>query len=90
MEDFRLVRLLGEGGFGKTYLAEVLNLKLKKEWGDFVACKVPFDKEKEELLKRELLMNAEVLLKLKNIGQSSNIVQFLGVLKYKGITTMIM
>ncbi len=90
MEDFKLKRLLGEGGFGKTYLAKVLNLGLKKEWGDFVAIKIPYDKEKEELLKRELLINADILLKLKNIGESPNIVQFLGISKYKDITTMIM
>ncbi|MEW6681048.1 MAG: serine/threonine-protein kinase [bacterium] len=90
MEDFKLERVLGEGGFGKTYLAEVLNESLKKEWGNFVAIKLPSDKEKEELLKRELLVNAEVLLKLKNVGECPNIVQFLGISRYKGYYTMIM
>jgi len=90
LEDFRLVRLLGEGGFGKTYLAGVINKRLKKEWGDYVALKIPSDSEKEKLLKRELLVNAEVLLKLQNIGKSRNIVQFLGTSKYKGQITMVM
>lgn len=90
MEDFKLEKVLGEGGFGKTYLASVLKDELKKEWGNFVAIKIPHNKEKEELLKRELFVNAEVLLKLKNIGASSHIVQFLGVSKYRGITIMIM
>ncbi|MEW6007437.1 MAG: serine/threonine-protein kinase, partial [bacterium] len=90
MEDFREIMLLGSGGFGKTYLVEVLNESLKKEWGNFVAIKLPSDKEKEELLKRELLVNAEVLLKLKNVGECPNIVQFLGISRYKGYYTMIM
>ncbi|MEW6103894.1 MAG: serine/threonine-protein kinase [bacterium] len=90
MEDFKLERVLGSGGFGKTYLAEVLNPSLKKEWGDYVAIKIPQDKEKEELLKREFLMNASIVLKLKNVGECPNIVQFLGISKYKGYYIMIM
>lgn len=89
MEDFKLERLLGEGGFGKTYLASVLNPELKKEYGAAVAIKIPKSKENEALLKRELLMNAQVFLKLKDIA-SENIVQFLGVSKYNGMTIMIM
>ncbi|MBI4613758.1 MAG: serine/threonine protein kinase [Planctomycetes bacterium] len=46
VEKFRLVRLLGQGGFGTTYLADVLDSGLAANWGPRVVLKMPRDLER--------------------------------------------
>ena len=82
MENFKLIRLLGEGGFGKTFLAQVLDERLRSETGEFVALKIPLNKEREEGLIKELITNALFNLKLRGI-KHPNVVSYLGFSKFK-------
>ncbi|MFH0774197.1 MAG: serine/threonine-protein kinase [bacterium] len=82
MESFKLIRLLGEGGFGKTFLAQVLDERLKSETGEFIALKLPLNKEREEGLVKELITNALFNLKLRGI-KHPNVVSYLGFSRFK-------
>jgi serine/threonine-protein kinase len=82
MENFKLIKLLGEGGFGKTFLARVLDDRLKSETGEFIALKIPLNKEREESLIKELVTNALFNLKLQGV-KHPNVVSYLGFSKYK-------
>jgi serine/threonine-protein kinase len=88
MERFEIIQLLGEGGFGKTYLAEVKDEELRREWGEYVAIKIPLDREREEVLVSELVTNATLHLKLKGV-RAENIVAYLGFSQYKGHYCMV-
>ncbi len=88
-EKFRLIRLLGAGGFAQTYVAEVLDVKLRKDWGEEIAIKIPLSKEKEEILVQELILNAIVHTYLEKID-APNIVRYLGPSKYDGKYIMAM
>ncbi len=57
-EKFKLLKLLGTGGFAHTYQAEVLDGSMRARWGKQVALKIPLTKEKEEVLIREIITNA--------------------------------
>ncbi len=77
-EPFELLERLGAGGFAVTYKARVLDEYLREEFGtDEVALKIPLDKKKERVLKREFELNAALHLRLKGL-KSLNIVRYLG------------
>lgn len=77
-EPFELLERLGAGGFAITYKARVLDEYLREEFGtDEVALKIPLDKKKERVLKREFELNASLHLRLKGL-KSLNIVRYLG------------
>ncbi|GEM_PF-2153449 len=44
-EKFKLIKVLGTGGFGTTYLCEVLDARLKERWGTPVVLKIPKSRE---------------------------------------------
>ncbi|HDK26445.1 MAG TPA: serine/threonine-protein kinase [Candidatus Atribacteria bacterium] len=89
-EDFKEIRRIDEGGFGRIYLVEVLNRTFKKNWGkDRVCIKVPKDKEKEMFLIKEVINN-EVVVKTFQIAKSENLVEYIGFCHYRGYYSMIM
>lgn len=74
---FKLIKLLGIGGFAQTYKARVLNKDLIEDFGsEVVALKIPLP-GKERALKSDLKMNTLLHLRLRNL-QSVNIVRYLG------------
>jgi serine/threonine protein kinase len=75
-----IVKVLGDGYFGITYLARVVDLKKRRVWGKEVAIKVPKDEKREAVLVDELITNAALHISLKGID-SENIVKYLGVHK---------
>lgn len=44
-EKFKLIKVLGTGGFGTTYLADTVDARLKERWGTPVVLKVPKSRE---------------------------------------------
>ena len=44
-EKFKLIKVLGTGGFGTTYLCEVVDARLKERWGTPVVLKIPKSRE---------------------------------------------
>ena len=88
-EVFKLVKFLGAGGFAQTHLAEVLDHKLRKEWGKEVVIKIPHDKGKEKVLIRELIMNAGLHLNLQK-ARSKNVVPYLDFSTYDDLYVMVM
>jgi len=88
-ESFELTTHLGTGGFGETWLARVIDLELKEEWGEEVAVKIPRDKNKERALKKEIRLNGSLQLQL-TLEESRNIVEYLDFETYKGKTVMVM
>ena len=90
MESFELLEELGKGGFATTYRARVLDPELREEFGaDEVAIKVPLNKQKERVLRRELELNAGIHMRLKGL-QSSNLVRYLGFLSFRNQIVMVM
>jgi len=77
-----IVKILGDGYFGTTYLARVIDPKKRSQWGKEVAIKVPKDEKKENVLVEELIINAALHISLKGM-ESENIVKYLGVHKIK-------
>lgn len=75
-----IVKVLGDGYFGITYLARVVDSKKRSVWGREVAIKVPKDEKREAVLVDELITNAALHISLKGID-SENIVKYLGVHK---------
>jgi serine/threonine-protein kinase len=77
-EPFELLEHLGTGAFAQTWRARVIDPKLIDEWGrEEVAIKIPLDKDKERILKKELLITGSLHLQLTEI-ESVNIVKYLG------------
>ncbi|OGO07223.1 MAG: hypothetical protein A2Y61_02855 [Chloroflexi bacterium RBG_13_60_13] len=89
-ESFKLLKHLGRGGFADTWQAQVLDQELIEEFGrDEVALKIPLNRKKEQVLKRELAMNAALHLRLKDL-QSRNLVRYLGFDKFRNKIVMVM
>ncbi len=89
-EPFELIGHLGRGGFAETYKARVLDEELKEEFGsDIVALKIPLDRQKERVLRRELEMNAVLHVRLRKI-QSVNLVRYLGFAVFRNSIVMVM
>lgn len=91
-EKFKILKKLGAGAFAATYLAEVRDKKLRKDWGDKVVIKKPHDKDKEKVLVNELIMNASLHKILLNVQESSstNIARYLGYEFLDGLYVMVM
>lgn len=89
-EPFELLEPLGRGGFAHTYRARVVDEDLREEFGaEEVALKIPLDKKKERVLKREVEMGASLHLRLKDL-QSQNLVRYLGFDFFRGQLVMVM
>ncbi|MDG4556818.1 MAG: protein kinase [Candidatus Contendobacter sp.] len=89
-EPFELISHLGMGGFAETYKARVLDEELIDEFGaDIVALKIPLDRKKERVLRRELEMNALLHGRLRGL-QSINLVRYLGFVVFRGSIVMVM
>jgi serine/threonine protein kinase len=89
-EPFELQGHLGTGGFAHTYRAKVVDKELIEDFGvDEVALKIPLNRAKERVLRRELEMNASLHLRLKNL-QSFNLVRYLGFAVFRGQIVMAM
>jgi serine/threonine protein kinase len=89
-EPFELLEHLGVGGFAHTYRAKVIDQELVEDFGvDEVALKIPLNRAKERILRRELEMNAALHIRLKNL-QSFNLVRYLGFAVFRGQIVMAM
>jgi len=89
-EPFELIEHLGTGGFAHTYKARVLDEDLREDFGaEEVALKIPLNRKKERVLRRELEMNASLHLRLKDL-QSLNLVRYLGFAVFRGQIVMAM
>jgi serine/threonine protein kinase len=87
---FKLVKLLGTGGFAQTWLAKVTDPELEEEWNfSEVAVKIPNTKSKAKVLKKELILNGSLHLSLTEM-ESSNIVKYLGFEIFEGKPVMVM
>lgn len=82
---FKLGKHLGTGTFGTTYLANVIDEKRKKEWGEVVVIKIPLNNDKEKILIQEVILNN----KLSELT-SDNLVKYLGFDKFDGKYVMVM
>ena len=77
-EPFELLKQLGAGGCAVTWKARVRDEGLVEDFGaDIVALKIPLDKQRERVLQKELVMNAILHVRLKDL-QSANLVRYLG------------
>jgi serine/threonine protein kinase len=76
-DHYKLQRFLGAGRFATTYKAKVLKEELKREYGEFVAIKIPLSKDFESVLLKELVLNATLNSNLQGM-KSPNIVSYLG------------
>lgn len=74
---FKLLRLLGVGGFSQTYLAQVTSRDLLERCGELIVLKIPFSKRKEQVLIQELIFNASLHFMLQKVV-SKHIVKYLG------------
>ncbi|MBI3768831.1 MAG: protein kinase [Deltaproteobacteria bacterium] len=89
-DPFQLLEKLGEGGFAVTWRARVLDGDLAEDLGaEEVALKVPLDKKKELVLRRELEMNAALHLRLRGL-EAVNVVRYLGFAVQDGTIVMAM
>lgn len=89
-ERFELLEHRGTGGFAHTYKARVLDEELIAEFGtNEVALKIPLNRRKELVLKKELIMNGALHLHLKGL-KSSNLVRYLGFDVFRGQNVMAM
>ena len=90
MESFELLEELGKGGFATTYRARVIDPELREEFGaEEVALKIPLNKQKERVLRRELELNAGIHMRLKGL-HSVNLVRYLGFLSFQNQIVMVM
>jgi len=89
-EPFALIKHLGSGGFAQTWLAEVRDRELRREWGvDQVAVKIPLTRQKQKVLKKEVEMNVGLYLQLTEMEQR-NIVKYLGFEIFQDKLVMVM
>lgn len=89
-EPFKKLELLGTGGFAQTWLALVLDPYLIEEWGvKEVAIKIPLDKQKERILKKEVELTGGLRLQITE-EESRNIVDYLGFEIFDGKLVMVM
>jgi serine/threonine protein kinase len=89
-EPFKLLKRLGVGGFATTWKARVRDDDLVEEFGtDIVALKIPLDKQKERVLREELVKNAILHESLKDL-QSGNLVRYLGFSSFENTIVMAM
>lgn len=89
-ESFELLKPLGAGGFAHTHKARVIDKELIDEYGtDVVALKIPLDKKKARVLRREVEMNVIVFVRLKQL-RSSNLARYLGFETFEGTIVMVM
>src|SRR3954471_5662236 len=87
---FELLQELGRGGFATTYRARVLDPDLRDEFQtDVVALKIPLNKQKERVLRRELEINAGIHMRLRGLA-SAHIVRYLGFVSFHDQITMVM
>ena len=85
----RLVTELGRGGFGVTFLAEVVDPALQAEFGAReVALKIPRDPTAAMALRREILTMARIADDLRGLPQE-NLVRFLGFLPFEGVISLV-
>lgn len=56
-EVFKLVRKLGMDSFSTIYVANVIDEKRKRDWGEVVVIKIPYNRDKEKSLIQELNLN---------------------------------
>ena len=90
MEDFELIKLLGEGGFGKTFHARVVDEDTAEYLGaPEVARKIPSSKKAELALRKEIETNAAVWFHLRQLADV-NLVRYLGQGTYNGQFVMAM
>lgn len=84
-EVFKLDRMLGWGSFGTTYLANVIDEKRKRDWGEVVVIKIPHNRDKEKILIQELNLNFRL-----SETKSENLVKYLGFDLFDNIYVMVM
>jgi eukaryotic-like serine/threonine-protein kinase len=76
-DNFELLKMLGHGGFGETWLARVLRADLVKHFGtDKVVLKIPLNNKCEIVLRGELRVNATVIARRKSMA-ADNLVRFI-------------
>jgi len=89
-ESFELLKHLGTGGFAHTWKARVLDEDLVEEYGtDVVAMKIPLNRKKERVLRREVELNANLHYRLKEL-HSCNLVRYLGFSTFRNQIVMVM
>jgi len=89
-EPFKLVAQLGRGGFAHTYRAYVQSDLLASRYSAReVALKIPLDEEKQEKLKDEVVFNAQLYLRLKDVA-CDHLVEYLGFHVFRGQIVMVM
>lgn len=88
--DFKLIKLLGHGGFARTHLAEVLDPELAREYGArLVALKIPLDRKRERAIRTDVQLNASLHTRLMGV-QAENIVRYLGFGIHENMIVMVM
>jgi len=89
-ESFELIDHLGTGGFAQTWSAKVMDPDLVAEWGvDEVAIKIPLNKQKDRVLRKELELTASLHLQISELEQK-NIVRYFGFEVFEGKFVMVM
>ena len=89
-DAFELLQELGRGGFATTYRARVLDPDLRDEFGtDIVALKIPLNRQKERVLRRELELNAGIHMRMRGLA-SPHLVRYLGFVSFHDQITMVM
>ena len=89
-ESFRLVQLLGQGGFAQTYLAEVIDEDLVREYETRqVALKIPLDKRKQRSVREDIEINAALHKRLRKMT-SLNLVRYIGFDVFRNQIVMVM
>jgi len=89
-ESFELIDHLGTGGFAQTWSARVVDPDLIKEWGvDEVAIKIPLNRQKALVLKKELELTASLHLQISEMEQK-NIVRYFGFEVFENKFVMVM
>jgi len=89
-EVFELKEHLGSGGFAHTYRAAIVDPDLVEDFGtDEVALKIPLNRKKERILRRELETNIFLWLRLKDVD-STHLVRYLGFADFRGQIVMAM
>ena len=64
-QPFKKIKHLGTGGFASTWYVQVLDPDLIEEWGlKEVAIKIPLDKQKEKVLKKEVQLTGGLKLQI--------------------------